>query len=75
MIRAKRTDPGKQLRFTTEQTAQRAVERLLELLNDPDTSHTDVLKAATLIFERIYPAALGGEKAAGGDFEICVKED
>ena len=61
MIGAKRkADPGKRLQETTQQTAQRAVERLLDLLNDADASHADVLKAAALIFERIYPAAAGG---------------
>ncbi|MBR1585053.1 MAG: hypothetical protein IJ662_05895 [Clostridia bacterium] len=62
------------MRETTHLTALKAVERLKELLENPDTSHADVLKAATLIFERIYPAANGGA-ANGGDFEICVKEE
>lgn len=68
----KQTDPGKRLQETARKTAQRAVERLLDLLNDPDASHTDVLKAAALIFERIYPAAAGGD---AGDYEICIKEE
>ena len=61
------------LRETTQRAALKAVERLLELLENPDASHADVLKASALIFERIYPAQ--GQGAAGGDYEICVKEE
>ena len=64
---------GKRLRETGREAALRAAERLRDLLENPDTSPGDVLKAAALIFERIYPAAAGGE--SGGDFEICVKEE
>lgn len=55
------------------QAALLAVERLIALLSDPDSSNADALKAATLIFEKIHPLPSGS--AAAGDFEICVKED
>ena len=50
-----------------------AVERLKKLLRDPDASNADALKAATLIFERVYPTPQTG--AAAGDFDICIKEE
>lgn len=62
------------MRETAGSAAQRAVERLLKLLDDPEASHGDVLKAAALIFERVLPAVAGGD-SAGSDFEICVKEE
>lgn len=68
------SDPGKRLRETSRQAAQRAVERLKKLLSDPETSNSDVLKAATLIFERVYTAP-AEEKTGGSDYEICVKEE
>lgn len=55
------------------QAALLAVDRLTEMLKDPATSNADVLKAATLIFDRVYPAQASG--GASGDYEICVKED
>ena len=64
---------GKRLRETSREAALRAAERLRDLLENPDTAPGDVLKAAALIFERVYPAAAGSE--GGGDFEICVKEE
>ncbi len=72
MVSATKRDPEKRLRESSREAAEKAVSRLMELLDDPDTSHADVLKAATLIFDRVYPAA-AGEKEAGGDYEICVK--
>jgi len=70
---AKKKDAGRLLREQTVSVALRALERLDALLNDPDTSNAEVIKAATLIFERIYsPHAEGG---AAGDYEICIKEE
>ena len=51
--------------------ARLAVERLTQLLRDPEASHADVLKAASLIFEKIYVSPPEG--ALAGDFDICVK--
>ena len=50
------------------------MERLEELLRDPEASRGDILKAAALIFEKIHPQTAGGG-AAAGDFEICIKEE
>ena len=61
------------LRERSLQAALLAVERLSSLLSDPESSNGDALKAATLIFEKIYPLQSGG--GANGDYEICVKED
>ena len=72
MNATKKTNPGKQWRETAGCAAEKAVERLIALLMDPDTSHGDVLKAAALIFERVLPAAAGGDSS---DFEIVVKEE
>ncbi|NLD82573.1 MAG: hypothetical protein GX637_00255 [Clostridiales bacterium] len=72
MVSATKRDPTKRLRESSREAAEEAVRRLKELLDDPDTSHADVLKAAALIFDRVYPAA-AAEKEAGGDYEICVK--
>lgn len=72
--RAKKTqNRGKQLQDTAQLAALRAAERLLSLLEDPDASHGDVIKAAALVFERVYPSSAGGME--GGDYEICVKEE
>ena len=56
------------------QTAQRAAERLLELLNDPDLSPADILKASSLALEKLYPLA-AEEETNGGNYEIIVKEE
>ena len=61
------------LREKSLQAALLAVERLSALLSDPEASNADALKAATLIFERVYPAQAGG--GATGDYDICVKEE
>ena len=58
--------------MAAQRAALQAVKRLMRLLQDETASHGDVLKAAALIFERVYPAANGDP---GGDFEICVKEE
>ena len=57
----------------TQEAALLSLQRLIDLLRDPDTPNADVLKASTLIFERIYPLQSGGA-AAQGDFEIVVDE-
>ena len=71
---ANASDPGRRLREASRQAAQKAVERLKKLLSDPETSNADVLKAATLIFDRVYTAQ-AEDKTAGSDYEICVKEE
>lgn len=62
------------LRQRSLQAALLAVERLSNLLSDPDSSNADALKAASLIFEKIIPLQAGSGGGAG-DYEICVKED
>lgn len=69
----KKSDPANLLREKAAEAALQAVERLLMLLHDPDASHADVIKASSLIFERIYLRQ--GDGQAAGDFEICVKEE
>lgn len=64
--------PGQALQEKAAAAAILAVERLKKLLRDPDASNADALKAATLIFERVYPTLPGN---AAGDFEISIKEE
>ena len=59
----------------TQEAALLSLQRLIGLLQDPDTPNADVLKASALIFERIYPFQSGAAAPGGGDYEICVKED
>ena len=59
----------------TQEAALLSLQRLIGLLQDPDTPNADVLKASALIFERIHPLQSGGAAPQGGDYEICVKED
>ena len=56
-----------------KKAAVRALERLISLLEDPDTSTADVFKAFQLIFDRAYTGAC--ETQPGGDFDIIVKEE
>lgn len=70
---SRKKDDARLLQERSLQAALMAVERLTGLLSDPEASNADVLKAATLIFEKIHVG--GGPGAAAGDFEICVKED
>lgn len=65
--------PGQALQEKAAAAAILAVERLKKLLRDPDASNADALKAATLVFERVYPTPQTG--AAAGDFDICIKEE
>ena len=58
----------------TGEAAVQALRRLIGLLLDPETPNADVLQASALVFERIYPLQTGNPPA-GGDYEICVKED
>ena len=58
----------------TQEAALLSLQRLIGLLQDPDTPNADVLKASALIFERIYPLQ-GGAPASQGDFDIVVKEE
>lgn len=71
---APRKTDAERLREKTGKAALLAVERLEELLRDPEASRGDILKAAALIFEKIHPQTAGGG-AAAGDFEICIKEE
>lgn len=70
----KATHPQPSVREKTQEAAILALERIIQLLRDPDASHADVLKTAQLIFDRIYPAQTDGLEN-GGDFDICVKEE
>ena len=75
MIRAgKKTVPAPTVRDKTQEAAILALERLISLLQDAETSNGDVFKAVQLIFERVLPAQGGGD-GPGGDFDICVKEE
>ena len=58
----------------SQEAALQALRRLIELLQDPETPRADVIKASSLIFDRVY-AQSQADSSAGGDFEICVKED
>ena len=58
----------------SQEAALQALRRLIELLQDPETPRADVIKASSLIFDRVY-AQPQADSPAGGDFEICVKED
>ena len=67
------SDPEKKMRQISRKAALKAVERLMGLLDDPDTSHGDIIKTATLIFDRIYSG--GAQGGVSGDFDIVVKEE
>jgi len=73
MMAAKKKDAGRLLREQTVSVALRALERLDALLNDPDTSNAEVIKAAALVFDRIDSSHAEG--GTPGDYEICFKED
>ena len=57
-----------------QEAALQALRRLIDLLKDPETPRADVIKASSLVFDRVY-AQPQADSPAGGDFEICVKED
>lgn len=55
------------------EAAMTALERLMDVLSDPEASNADVLKAATLVLDRMQKSGDAG--APSGDWEITVKED
>ena len=73
MAARKKSSPAQEVRDGIQEAAIQALRRLIELLLNPDTGPGDVIKAATLILERVYPLQSGGP--AAGDFDICVKEE
>ena len=62
------------IRQRAQSAALLAVRRLEKVLRDPETSGADVIKAATLIFDRLYT---GGDASAtaAGDYEITIREE
>lgn len=73
MKHIKKKSTAQLLTEKTQQAALLAAERLISLLEDPDTVNSDVIKAATLILEKLYPVQ--SEPLSGGDYDICIKED
>ena len=69
---AKRKNPGREIRAQTEQAALLGVERLMQILTDPDTPNSDVFKGLSLLFERIYQRDSADNNMLG-DFEIRLK--
>ena len=69
---AKRKDPSREIRAQTEQAALLGIERLMQILTDPDTPNGDVFKGLSLLFERIYQRD-STDTGALGDFEIRLK--
>lgn len=61
------------MRDSIQEAAIQALHRLIELLLNPDTGPGDVIKASTLILDRVYPLQSGSP--AVGDFDISVKEE
>ena len=61
------------LREKSMAVALRALERLDEMLLNPDTSNAEALKAAALIFDQLD--AIAPEQSGNGDYEICIKEE
>ena len=55
------------------QAAILAVERLQQMLQDENATNGDVIKAASLIFDRLQEDE--GEGKSTGDYEIIMKED
>lgn len=72
MKQTKKKSTAQLLAEKTQQAALLAAERLISLLEDPDTGNGDVIKAATLILEKLYP--IQSDSLAGGDYDICIKE-
>lgn len=67
-----RKKPRERFREKTLRAAIMAVERLQQLLRDEATSNADVIRAATLVFDRL--AEEKGESAMPGDFEIVLRD-
>ena len=69
----RKKDDAAALRKKSMSVALRALERLDDMLLNPDTSNAEALKAAALIFERLD--AMPPEQSGNGDYEICIKEE
>ena len=67
----RRITVDERVRRAAGQAALLAVERVSGLLKNPEATGGEVLKAAQLIFERIYRP----EGAQMGDFDILIKEE
>lgn len=61
------------IRRRSQTAALLAVKRLEQVLKDPETSGADVIKAATLIFDRLYTGK--ADAAEAGDYEITFREE
>ncbi len=59
----------KEIRIRTETAVLDGITRLDALLTSPDTTDGDVLKALSLLFEKIYNEP--GQE--GGDFDLRVR--
>ena len=55
------------------EAAMTALERLKDVLSNPESSNADVLKAATLVLDKMQQTRETG--GPSGDWEITVKED
>ena len=69
----RKKDGAAVLREKSMAVALRALERLDEMLLNPDTSNAEALKAAALIFDQLD--AIAPEQSGNGDYEICIKEE
>ena len=69
---AKTKDPARKIRTQAEQAALLGIDRLAQILADPDTPNGDVFKGLSLLFERIYQRD-NAENGMLGDFEIHLK--
>ena len=65
-------DSGREIRARTERVALLGLQRLEEVLTDPETSNGDVFKGLSLLFERIYQRDAAADHMLG-DFEIRLK--
>jgi len=59
----------KQIRRRSEEAVLNGLDRLNDLLRNPDTSDGDVLKGLTLLFDKIFVQP----SAEGGDYEIRLR--
>ena len=69
---AKTKDLARKIRTQAEQAALLGIDRLAQILADPDTPNGDVFKGLSLLFERIYQRD-NAENGMLGDFEIRLK--
>lgn len=72
MAARKKTGPA--VRDLIQEAAVQALQRLIGLLLDEETSPETAVKAAALILEKVYPQQADAA-APGGDFDILVKEE